>query len=181
MMQAIGTDEYHDFNEFRRKVDAYLKEQKIKLDASKKNAILHAVSWYDADAEKVVKSKTKFKEDKLAKLLDHLGCTKEQLPDYGYYPTDKENEYIQYEAETELRDYEEVPLKDDIYDYFQREVKPHVQEAWINLDATRIGYSISFNKYFYQHKPLRSLEEVTNEIVELEEQSKGLIEDILRL
>ncbi|MCF8332698.1 MAG: type I restriction-modification system subunit M [Bacteroidales bacterium] len=179
LMQAIGTDEYQDFNEFRRKVDAYLKEQKIKLEASPKNTILNAVSWYDEEAEKVVKSKTKFKGDKLDQLLEHLGCTKEQLPDYGYYPTELENEYIQYEAESGLRDYEEVPLKDDIYDYFQREVKPHVQEAWINLDATRIGYSISFNKYFYQHKPLRSLEEVTDEIVELEEQSKGLINEIL--
>ncbi len=179
LMQAIGTDEYDDFNVFRNKVESYLKEQKIKLDASPKNTILHAVSWYNAEAEKVIKSKIQLKEDKLEKWLDHLNCTKEQLPDYGYYPTENKNEYIQYETESDLRDYEEVPLKEDIYDYFRREVKPHVSEAWINLDATKIGYSISFNKYFYQHKPLRSLEEVTNEIVELEEQSKGLINEIL--
>jgi type I restriction enzyme M protein len=48
-------------------------------------------------------------------------------------------------------------LKENIYDYFLREVKPHVAEAWINLDATKIGYEISFNKYFYRHKPLRAL------------------------
>jgi type I restriction enzyme M protein len=44
-----------------------------------------------------------------------------------------------------------------IHDYFIREVRPHVDEAWIAIDKTVIGYEISFNKYFYQHKPLRSL------------------------
>jgi hypothetical protein len=51
--------------------------------------------------------------------------------------------------------------KESIHDYFRREVKPHVPEAWIDLDKTKIGYEISFNKYFYQHKPLRSIEEVS--------------------
>jgi type I restriction enzyme M protein len=60
-------------------------------------------------------------------------------------------------------------------------VAPHVEEAWINLDATKIGYEISFNKYFYQHKPLREIEEVTAEILSLEEESEGLIREILNL
>lgn len=72
-----------------------------------------------------------------------------------------------------MRDTENVPLKENIYDYFLREVKPHLDEAWINPDATKIGYEISFNKYFYQHKPLRSLEEVSNDILKLEEESEG--------
>jgi len=58
-------------------------------------------------------------------------------------------------------------------------VKPHVKEAWINLDSVKIGYEISFNKYFYRHKPLRSLEEVTRDILALEKQADGLIADIL--
>ncbi len=52
-------------------------------------------------------------------------------------------------------------------------------EAWLKLDATKIGYEISFNKYFYRHKPLRSLEEVTADILKLEEESDGLIREIL--
>jgi type I restriction enzyme M protein len=60
-------------------------------------------------------------------------------------------------------------------------VKPHVDEAWIDLDKTKIGYEISFNKYFYQHKPLRSLDEVTRDIVDLEKASEGLIAEILKL
>ncbi len=69
--------------------------------------------------------------------------------------------------------------RDEIHRYFLAEVKPHIEEAWINLDSTKIGYEISFNKYFYRHKPLRSPEEVSLEILALEKQSEGLIMDIL--
>lgn len=82
---------------------------------------------------------------------------------------------------TVLRDSESVPLKENIHQYFLKEVKPHVEEAWINLDATKIGYEISFNKYTYQHKPLGSLEEVTADILALEAESDGLIREILNL
>lgn len=180
LMQKIGTDEYSDFNIFSKQVDDELKADKVKLLATEKKAILNAVSWYDETAEKVIKKMQKIAGDKLDKLLHHLDCSVEQLPDYGYYPSNKKDEYIIYESESDLRDYENIPLKENIYDYFLREVKPHADEAWINLDATKIGYEISFNKYFYQHKPLRSLEEVTADILELEKENEGLIMDILK-
>jgi type I restriction enzyme M protein len=175
----IGETVYTDFNAFTEKVDTVLKDQKIKLSASEKNAILNAVSWYDAEAEKVIKGTVKLTGDKLDKVLQHLDCTEKELADYGYFPTAKKGEYLTYETESDLRDTENVPLKEDIHTYFLREVKPHVEEAWINLDATKIGYEISFNKYFYQHKPLRSIEDVTADILALEKESDGLIAEIL--
>lgn len=72
-----------------------------------------------------------------------------------------------------------MPLKDSIHRYFRAEVKPHVDEAWINLDTVKIGYEISFNKYFYRHKPLRGLDKVTADILALEQRADGLISDIL--
>jgi len=184
LMQAVGTDEYRDFNVFRDKVDSALKAAKLKLSASEKNAILNAVSWYDAEAEKVVKGTSKLNAEKLEQLLTYLGCTEAgaaapDLPDFGYYPTSRKGEYTEYETESDLRDTENVPLKEEIHAYFLREVKPHVAEAWINLGATKIGYEISFNKYFYRHTPLRSLEDVTTDILALEEESDGLIREIL--
>ena len=128
-----------------------------------------------------MKGTTKLVGEKLERLLEHLGCDESRLPDYGYFPTTKKGEYLEYETESDLRDTENVPLKENIYDYFLREVKPHVPEAWINLDATKIGYEISFNKYFYQHKPLRSIEEVSTDILKLESESDGLIREILKL
>jgi len=181
LMEAIGTDEYNDFNIFKDKIDAALKVSKTKLSASEKKAILNAVSWYDADAEKVVKSTTKLSGNKLTTLLTHLDCKENELSNYGYFPTKIKGEYLIYETESDLRDTENVPLKEKIYDYFLREVQPHVTEAWINLDATKIGYEISFNKYFYRHKPLRSIEAVSTDILKLEEESDGLIREILNL
>lgn len=181
LMKAIGSDEYNDFNIFRDKVDEALKANKAKLSSSEKNAILNAVSWYDANAEKVVKGTVKLTGDKLKEVLEKSDCTEAQLADHGYYPTGKKNEYIEYETESDLRDTENIPLKENIYGYFLREVKPHVAEAWINMEATKIGYEISFNKYFYRHKPLRSIEEVSADILMLEEKSDGLIKAILSL
>jgi type I restriction enzyme M protein len=181
LLNIIGEKEYSDFNEFSKVVDIEVKAQKLSISASDKKAILNAVSWYDADAEKVIKKMEKLTGDKLNNLLEHLDCTEDQLVDFGYFPSTKKGEFITYETESDLRDTENVPLKDNIHSYFLREVKPHVSEAWINLDATKIGYEISFNKYFYKHTPLRSIEEVTADIVDLERQSDGLIAEILNL
>ncbi len=181
LMNSIGTDEYNDFNIFKKLVDADLKKRNAKLSATEKKQILNAVSEYDANSAKVIKGIKKLNSAKLATLLEHLNCEERNLADYGYYPTDKSGEYIEYETDSDLRDSENIPLKETIYDYFIREVKPHVKEAWINLDSTKIGYEISFNKYFYRHKPLRTLEEVSADILQLENDSDGLIKEILGL
>ena len=181
LMNEIGGGEFSNFNTFKDQIDQILKAQKIKLSASEKNVILGAISWYDESADKVIKSKSKLSGDKLDKLLEKLGCGKDALADFGYYATGAKDEYIIYETSTDLRDSENMPVKESIYGYFQREVKPHVVEAWIDMDSAKIGYEISFNKYFYRHKPLRSVEEVGAEIIELEQQSDGLIAQILGL
>ena len=179
----IGEAEFDDFNLVKESVNQILKTNNIKLSASGKNAILNAVSWYDENAAKVVKKVITLSTDKLTTLLQHLGCTQQQLPDYGYYPSGKTNQFIIYQPNSDLRDVESIPLanKDNnpIHRYFLAKVKPHVQEAWINLDSTKIGYEVSFNKYFYRHKPLRSLEQVTQEIIDLERKGEGLIAQIL--
>ncbi|MDP1371845.1 class I SAM-dependent DNA methyltransferase [Acinetobacter lwoffii] len=181
IMQQVGTDEFSDFNLFKKKVDEAIKTLKIKLSNSEKNNILNAVSWYDENAEKVVKKVVKLNEAELADLVTHLGCTEADLADFGYYPTAKKGEFTTYESNSDLRDSESVPLKQQIHQYFLDEVKPHVAEAWINLDSVKIGYEVSFNKYFYQHKPLRSLEDVAQDILSLEKQADGLIAQILGL
>jgi type I restriction enzyme M protein len=179
LMAAIGEAESSDFNQFTALVDKTLKEHTTKLSASDKNAILNAVSWYDETAEKVIADKHKLSGDKLDQLLRHLDCSEPDLPDFGYYPTEKKGEYLTYETNSDLRDSESVPLNDNIHRYFLAEVKPHVAEAWINLGSTKIGYEISFNKYFYRHKPLRTMEAVARDIIALEKQAEGLIADIL--
>lgn len=84
-----------------------------------------------------------------------------------------------FEPDTELRDTENVPLTEDIQQYFEREVLPHVPDAWIDHEKTQKGYEITFTKIFYQYQPLRSLEEITQDILALEEETEGLIKEII--
>jgi type I restriction enzyme M protein len=181
LLETIGSDIYSNFNDFQTLVEAELKAQKSKITGSEKNIIYSSVSWYDETADKVIKKTLKIKGDKLDELLHRLDCTIEQLPDYGYFPSGRKDEYTIYETESDLRDYETVPLKEIIHNYFLKEVKPHVDEAWIDMEKTKIGYEISFNKYFYQHKSLRNIEAVSAEILQLEKENEGLIMDILNL
>ena len=73
------------------------------------------------------------------------------------------------EADPDLRDTENVPLKEDIHDYFEREVLPHVPDAWIDEEKTKVGYEIPFTRHFYQYQELRFSSEIKAEIQELEE------------
>jgi len=90
------------------------------------------------------------------------------------------------EANPELRDYENVPLSEDIYDYFEREVKPHVPLAWIDekkVDAKDgevgiVGYEIPFNRHFYEYVPPRSLEEIDHELETLSREIVELLNEI---
>lgn len=181
LMASIGQDLFDDFNVFKAKVDADLKTRKVKLAASQKNQILNAVSWRDEDAAKVVKKVHKLTGSKMDDLLTKLDTTAEDLPDHGYWPTGNAGEYIEYEADSEMRDSENVPLKDDIHTYFLREVRPHVDDAWLDISSVKIGHEISFNRYFYQHKPLRDLNEVAHDILELEKETEGLLKRLVSL
>lgn len=84
------------------------------------------------------------------------------------------------EPDTDLRDTENVPLKENIHDYFAREVLPHVPDAWIDETKTKIGYEIPFTRQFYKYTALRSSTEIMDEIRALEaeivEQLKKVME-----
>ena len=95
-------------------------------------------------------------------------------------------------ADTSLRDYENIPflqknpedaggklIPQSIDEYFQREVKPHLPDAWIDESKTKTGYEINFTKYFYEFKPLRSLAEIKADILALEESSLELEKKVL--
>ena len=83
-------------------------------------------------------------------------------------------------SDSDLRDTENVPLKEDIKKYFEREVLPYNPDAWIDETKTRKGYEISFTKYFYEFKPLRTLEQIKKDILELEKQTEGMMKEIIK-
>jgi type I restriction enzyme M protein len=84
------------------------------------------------------------------------------------------------QADAELRDFENISLKEDIEQYFKREVLPHVPDAWIDESKTKTGYEVNFTKYFYQYKPLRSLTDIRKDILALEEKTEGMIKEVIK-
>lgn len=82
------------------------------------------------------------------------------------------------EPDAELRDTENVPLKEDIDDYFKREVVPYVPDAWIDRSKTKVGYEIPLNRFFYCYEPPRALEEIEQDILELEGEIITMLSEI---
>ncbi len=108
---------------------------------------------------------------------EHLTCRDESAaPVMNVRRQDSDAEF---EADPDLRDHENVPLKEKIEAYFKREVTPHVPDAWIDAASTGKGYEISFTKYFYHYQPLRTLEEIAKDLSGLEHETLGLLSKII--
>lgn len=109
--------------------------------------------------------------------------------DFGYYKVTVERPLYENgkpvmskgkpKPDSSLRDTENIPLKEDISEYMKREVLQHVPDAWVDESKTNVGYEINFTKYFYQYKPLRSLEEIRADIFALEEETDGLLKKVI--
>nr|WP_281351505.1 class I SAM-dependent DNA methyltransferase [Microvirga arsenatis] len=82
------------------------------------------------------------------------------------------------QPDPDLRDTENVPLADDLEAYFKREVLPHVPDAWIDYDKTKVGYEIPFNRHFYVFDPSRPLEEIDRDLKEVASRIKVMIEEL---
>jgi type I restriction enzyme M protein len=116
---------------------------------------------------------TDFAESLVSKIFDN--------EDFGYTKVTVERPLKDSprKPDASLRDYEKIPLKGNIDAYFEREVKPHVPDAWMDRSKDKVGYEISFTKYFYEYQPLRSLAEIKADILKLEAETEGLLGEIL--
>ena len=85
-----------------------------------------------------------------------------------------------YEPDPGLRDFENVPLKDDIDAYFEREVRPHVSDAWMDRSKDKVGYEINFNRHFYKYAPPRPLEEIDAELRQAEAEITRLLREVTK-
>ena len=88
---------------------------------------------------------------------------------------------VEYEPDPDLRDTEQVPLLEEggIEAFLRREVLPYAADAWYVPDSVKIGYEISFTRYFYKPQPLRTLEEIRADILALEKETEGLLGEII--
>ena len=171
LREALGDKLFKDHNEFRDRVDAALDKLKIKLPAADLKQILKAVSWREESAPPVI-----------AKL--HRPGKAKADPLRGLFEAKVEGKVVivEYEPDSDLRDSEQVPLLEEggIEAFIRREVLPYTPDAWIKQDATKIGYEVSFTRHFYKPQSLRTLEEISADILAIEKEAEGLLDGLLK-
>jgi type I restriction enzyme M protein len=174
LQQAIGTAQHDDMNDFDDVLAKACKAQRITLDAKEKKQITDAASWKNPAAEKVIKKIHKAKAD----------------PIYGLFAVN--GQVIEYKADGDLRDFENVALDpsksvNELNEaYFTKEVLPHVPDAWI--DASKkddkdqqigiVGYEIPFNRHFYQYQPPRDLVEIDADLDAVSAEIMKLLQEV---
>lgn len=181
--QAMGDAQFDDYNQFEGDFEQALKKVGIKLEAKEKKQLLSAVSWTNPEAEPVIKKVLKSKAD----------------PMYGAFLCEKgtaKGKVVTYQPDSSLRDSEDVPLTAETARganvdaeneaYFQREVAPHVKDAWI--DASKkderdqgvgiVGYEIPFNRHFYQYEPPRDLAEIDADLDVLSREIMTMLQEV---
>jgi type I restriction enzyme M protein len=172
LRDALGDHLHEDHNVFRECVDSSLSKADIRLPAADLKQILKAVSWRVETAPPVVArvhKPSKVKADPLSGLFETTVGGKPAI--------------VEYEPDSDLRDTEQVPLLEDggIEAFIRREVLPYTPDAWIKEDTTKIGYEVSFTRHFYRPQPLRTLEEISADILAVEKEAEGLLDDLLKV
>jgi type I restriction enzyme M protein len=157
-----------DFNALQRQLVSLAADKRVKLTAKRMKLLQSALAERDERAEPVIK---------------RIHKKEEPYPLYGLYEMKIEGKSvtIEYEPDADLRDTEQVPLLEigGIEAFLWREVLPYAPDAWFDQDATRVGYEISFNRYFYEPQPLRSLDHIKEDILKLERETEGLLTEIV--
>jgi type I restriction enzyme M protein len=167
---TLGPGPHLDYNLVLAAVEADAETHNVKMTAKRLKLLQTGIAEKHESAKPVIRK------------LRKPGKAK-PTPLWGRYEIETEGKpaVVEYEPDTDLRDTEQVPLleKGGIEAFFQREVLPHVPDAWIDESATRIGYEISFTRYFYKPQRLRTLEEIKADIYALEKETEGLLGQIL--
>jgi type I restriction enzyme M protein len=136
----------------------------------------------DSQREQLLQTYQNFEENEHSKIFENefFGYTKVTIEQ----PTMKNGKEVRDKngnpkPDSKLRDSERVPLSEDVEEYFTREVEPHLPNSWIDFDKSKVGYEINFTKYFYQYKPLRSSDEISQNLLELKKESENLLNLIM--
>ncbi|APF19708.1 N-6 DNA methylase [Caldithrix abyssi DSM 13497] len=167
--KIMGAGPHRNYNLFLEKLTQLAKEAGIKLNGKQLKLIRDHLCERDEQAEPVIRK-------------IHQAGTKAD-PLHGLVEIDLHGKarVVEYEPDSELRDSEQVPLLEDggIDAFLKREVLPYAPDAWYDPSKVKIGYEINFNRYFYKPKPLRSLEEIRADLLAVEKEAEGLLDEIL--
>jgi type I restriction enzyme M protein len=165
-VRSLGQRPYKDYNLFLGAIESIAARADLRLTPKRVKLLQNVLAKRDESAEPVLKK------------VHKAGKAKAD-PLHGLFAAGKD--VVEYEKDADLRDTEQVPLLEEggIAGFMAREVLPHAPDAWVDPDATQIGYEVSFNRYFYKPQAQRSLEEIRADILAVERETEGLLREIL--
>ena len=166
----IGDGPHLDFNGFAQAIQDDAAAHHARLTAKRLTLLKNVLAYRDETAQPVVKAV-------------HLGDAAEPNLIIGRYPTEVDGHpaVFEHEPDPDLRDTEQIPLLEEggIEAFLRREVLPYAEDAWYTPTSIKVGYEISFNRHFFKPQPMRSLDEIVADIVVLENESEGLLAQII--
>ena len=167
---ALGARSHPDFNRLMNVVVADASAHSVKLTAKRKNLLQMALASRDEAAAPIIKKTHKpgaVEPDPISGLIEAA--------------VDGQSTAVEYEPDTDLRDTEQVPLLHEggIEAFIRREVLPYAPDAWYDAASVKVGYEISFTRHFYNPQQLRTLEEIRADILALEDETEGLLAEIV--
>ena len=166
---ALGAGPHPDFNRFMEAVVADASAHGVKLTAKRKNLLRMALASREKAAAPVIKKAYK------------RGVEPDPIRGLIEVAVDGQSTVAEYEPDTDLRDTEQIPLLEagGIESFIRREVLPYAPDAWYVPDNVKVGYEISFTRHFYKPQLLRPLEEIRADILALEQETEGLLAEIV--
>jgi len=168
--KVLGAGPHLNFNAFKDACEADADKHGVKLAAKRQKLLITELTETSENAARVIK-----KVHKPGKATSD--------PINGLFEAEVNGKSccVEYESDTALRDSEQVPLLEEggIEAFFKREVLPYMPDAWIDPVKTLVGYEISFARHFYQPAPMRTLDEIKADIYALEQETEGLLEEIV--
>ena len=168
----IGAGPHRDFNRFLGVAAQDAAERGVKLTAKRMKLLKTGLAERDEHAAPVIAKVYEAGEADPCPIRGLIEAT-----------ADGAARVVECEPDPELRDTETVPLREEggIEGFLEREVLPYAPDAWYPPEAVKVGYEISFTRYFYKPKPMRTLAEIRADILALEQETEGLIEEIIGL
>ena len=165
----LGHGPHLDFNQFLDAVKDEMPLHHVKMTAKRKKLLQASLTDQNETAAPVIK-----KTHRRGSVAD---------PIRGLYEVGdgSEQRVVEYEPDSELRDTEQIPLQEEggIEGFLRREVLPYAEDAWYVPTSVKIGYEVSFNRYFYKPEPMRTLEEIRADILAVEKETEGLLQEIV--
>lgn len=189
MEQEIGTEPLDDWNEAWEAAQRVTDEHNVKWTKPKERLFRQCFGTVDPEAKPVIGKRAKFE------LPTNIGDKPRDMTEADFAslfgitegkPNGKtRRESIEYEPDPALRDFENIPLKENVVEFFLREVRPFVPDAWINHEERdhkdecigKVGYEINFNREFFKYTPPRKLEDIDRELKDVEARIMAMLSE----